>query len=56
MPKYFTDLVTETGLLLKSISIFGTGLVILWGNINDEDFLGSTVILLALVHSSTPRN
>ena len=29
MPKYFTDLVTETGLLLKSISIFGIGLVIL---------------------------
>ena len=31
MTKYFTDLVTETGLLLKSISIVGIGLVILGG-------------------------
>ena len=56
MPKYFTDLVTETGLLLRSVSIVGIGLVILGGNINAEDFLGLTVILLALVHSSTLRN
>ena len=39
MPKYFTDLVTETELLLKSISGVGIGLVILGGNIN-ADFLG----------------
>ena len=44
-PKYFTDLVTETGLLLRNISIIGIGLVILGGNINAEDFLGLTVIL-----------
>ena len=56
MPKYFTDLVTETGLLLKSISKVRIGLVILGGNINAEDFLGLAVILLALVHSSTLRN
>ena len=55
-PKYFTDLVTETGLLLKSISGVGIGLVILGGNINAEDFFGLTVILLALVHSSTFHN
>ena len=29
MPKYFTYLLTETGLLLKSLSIVGIGLVIL---------------------------
>ena len=54
--KFFTDLLTETGLLLKSILIVGIGLVILGGNINAEDFLRLTVILLALVHSSTLRN
>ena len=42
MPKYFADLLTENGLLLKSILTFGIGLVILGGNINGEDFLGLT--------------
>ena len=56
MPKYFTDLVTETELLLKSNSSVRIGLVILGGNINAKDFLGLTVILLALVYSSTLRN
>ena len=53
MPIYFTDLLTETGFLLKSISIVWIGLVILGVNINAEDFLGLAVILLAFVHSSS---
>ena len=53
---YFTDLLTETGFLLKSISIVWIGLVILGGNINAEDFLRLAVILLAFVHSSTLSN
>ena len=40
MPKYFTDLLTETGFLLKSISIVWIGLVILGDNNNAEDFGG----------------
>ena len=56
MPKYFTDLLMETGSLLKKISIAGMRLVILGGNINAEDFLGLTFILLGFVHSSTLRN
>ena len=40
MPKYFTDLLTETELLLKSISIVGIGSVILGGNNNAKDFGG----------------
>ena len=55
-PRYFADLLPETGLLLKSISIDGIGLVILGGNINAEDFLELTVIFLVLVHSNTLRN
>ena len=56
MPKYFTDLLTETGFLLKSISIVWIGLIILGVNINAEDFLGLAVILLAFVHSSRLSN
>ena len=56
MPKYFTDLLIETGFLLKSISIVWIGLVILGGNINANDFLGLIVILVAFVHSSTLSN
>ena len=40
MPKYFSDLLTETGLLLKSISIVGIGSVILGGNNNAGHFGG----------------
>ena len=40
MPKYFTNLLTETGFLLKSISIAWIGLVILGGSNNAEDFGG----------------
>ena len=50
------DSLTKTGLLLKSISIVGIGLVILGANINAEDFLGLNVMLLAFVHSSTLSN
>ena len=46
MPKYFTYLLTETGLLLKSILIVKIEMVILGGNINVEDFLQLTAILL----------
>ena len=56
MTKYFTDLVTETGLLLKSISIVGIGLVILVGIINAEDFSGKQLFCWRssiLVHSVT---
>ena len=56
MPIYFTDLLTKTGFLLKSISIVWIGLVILGVNINAEDFLGLAVILLAFVHSSRLSN
>ena len=56
MPKYFTDLLMETGSFLNSISIVCMGLVILESNIKVEDFLGLTIILLALIHSSTFRN
>ena len=41
MPKYFTDLLTETGFLLKSISIVWIGLVFLGDNNNAEDFGGT---------------
>ena len=40
MSKYFTDLLTEIGLLLKSISVVGIGWVILGGNNNAEGFGG----------------
>ena len=56
MPLYFTDLLTETGFLLKSISIVWIGLVILGVNVNAEDFLGLAVILLAFVRSSKLSN
>ena len=56
MPIYFTDLLTETGFLLKSISIVWIELVILGVNINAEDFSGLAVILLAFVHSSRLSN
>ena len=56
MPIYFTDLLTKTGFLLKSISIVWIGLVILGVNINAEDFLGLAVILLAFFHSSKLSN
>ena len=56
MRKHFTALLTETGLLLISISIVLIGLLIWRGNINAENFLGLTVGLFVLVHSSTLRN
>ena len=56
MPLYFTDLLTKTGFLLKSISIVWIGLVILGVNVNAEDFLGLAVILLAFVRSSRLSN
>ena len=40
MPKYFTDLLTETGFLLKSILIVWIELIILGGSNNAEDFGG----------------
>ena len=33
MPKYFIDILMETGLLVKNVSIFGIGLVILGGQL-----------------------
>ena len=57
MPIHFTDLLTETGFLLKSNSIVvWIGLVILGGNINAEAILELAVILLAFVHSGTLSN
>ena len=56
MPKFIANLLTETGLWLKSTSIAGIGLVTFGGNINAEDFLEITVTFLAFVHSSTLCN
>ena len=50
MPKYFTESLVSTVLLLKVTSIIKEGLEILGGIIKLDDFSGLTVILFAIVH------
>ena len=50
MPKYFTEALVGTALLLKATSIFRKGSEILGRVIKIDDFCGLTVILFAIVH------
>ena len=53
MPKYFTESLVSTVLLLIVTSMFGEGLEILGGIIKIDDFCGLTVILFAVAHRRT---